>query len=156
MTERLPMPEDATQPPVKKKPTRIPWTVLISIVVVGAVVVVGVSSHEDYSDRAQVLEAVGRLSSNKAPLAAYYEAHKKWPQSLADMPPGASANDVRSVAITKGAGGAGEIELTAALKTDRLAGKSVRLLSADGGKSWVCRAGSVPEKILPLNCRASQ
>jgi len=67
---------------------------------------------------------------------------------------------VQSVAITKGAGGAGEIELTATLKTEgadpRVAGKSVRLLSADGGKSWACRGGTVPERALPLDCRASR
>ena len=159
MTERLPMPEDATQPPVKK-PTRIPWTALILIVVIGAVIAVGISSHGDYENRAQVVKAVMLLSSTKAPLADYYEAHKKWPQSLADMPPGASANYVQSVAITKGAGGAGEIELTATMETEgvdrRIAGKSVRLLSADGGKNWVCRTGTVPEKIAPAGCRASQ
>lgn len=64
------------------------------------------------------------------------------------------------MAITKGAGGAGEIELTATLKTEgvdrRVAGKSVRLLSADGGKNWVCRAGTVPERTLLFGCRASQ
>ena len=142
-----------------KKPTRIPWTALISIVVVGTVVAIGISSHGDYEDRAQVLDAVMLLSSAKAPLADYYEVHKKWPLSLADMPPGASAHYVQSVAITKGAGGAGEIELTATLKTegiDRLAGKSVRLLSADGGKNWICRAGTAPDKTMPASCRASQ
>ena len=159
MTERLPMPEDASQPPARK-PTRIPWKTLISIIVVGGVVAVGMSSHGDYEDRAQVLKAVMLLSSSKAPLADYYEAHKKWPQSLAEMPPGAGATyGVQSVAITKGAGGAGEIELTTTLKTEgieRVAGTSVRLLSADGGKNWVCRAGSVPEEILPRHCRTSQ
>ena len=152
------MPEDATQPPARKL-ARIPWKTLISIIVVGGVVAVGMSSHGDYEDRAHVLKAVMLLSNAKAPLADYYEAHNKWPQSLADMPLGPGTNDVQSVAITKGAGGAGEIELTATLKTegiDRLAGKSVRLLSADGGKSWVCRAGSVPEEFLPRHCRTSQ
>jgi len=67
---------------------------------------------------------------------------------------------VQSVAITKGADGAGEIELAATLKTEgvdrRVAGKSVHLMSADGGKNWACRAGTVPEKTLPLSCRPSR
>ena len=96
----------------------------------------------------------------KAPLADYYGSHKKWPPSLADMLPQPGGKYVQSVAITKGAGAAGEIELTATLKTEgvdrRVAGKSVRMLTADGGKSWACRAGTVPEKTLPLDCRASQ
>ena len=113
MTERLPMPEDASQPPARK-PTRIPWKTLISIIVVGGVVAVGMSSHGDYGDRAQVLQAVALLSNAKAPLADYYETHKKWPQSLADVPSGASKNDVESVAITQGAGGAAGIGVTEA------------------------------------------
>ncbi|MBI3916138.1 MAG: hypothetical protein HY322_03930 [Betaproteobacteria bacterium] len=37
---------------------------------------------------------------------------------LADMLPQPTGNYVQSVAITKGAGGAGEIEFTATLKTE--------------------------------------
>jgi hypothetical protein len=76
------------------------------------------------------------------------------------MLPQPSGNYVQSVAITKGASEAGEIELTATLKTEgvdrRIAGKSVRLLSADAGKSWTCRGGTVPERALPLDRRASR
>jgi len=160
VTERSPAPGDAAQAPVRK-PRSIPWTALISIVVLGALVAaVLIPSYGDYADRAQVAEAMSLLSGAKAPLADYYGSHKKWPPSLADMLPQPGGKYVQSVAITKGAGGAGEIELTATLKTEgvdrRVAGKSVRLLSADGGKSWACRAGTVSEKTLPLDCRASQ
>lgn len=148
----------SSQQPVKK-PRSIPWTALISIVVLGALVAaVLIPSYGDYADRAQVAEAMSLLAGAKAPLAGYYENHKKWPPSLADILPQPGGKYVQSVAITKGAGGAGELELTATLRTDgvdrRIAGKSVHLLSADGGKSWVCRAGTVPEKSLPFDCRA--
>lgn len=120
MTAHSPAPEGATQEPVKK-PRFIPWTALISIVVLWA---------------------------------------PWWPPSLADMLPQPGGKYVQSVAITKGAGDAGEIQLTATLKTEgverRIAGRSVHLLSADGGMNWVCRAGTVPERSLPQNCRASQ
>lgn len=144
-----------------KKPTRIPWTALISIVVLGTLVVaVLIPSYGDYADRAQVAEAMSLLSAAKVPLTDHYETHKKWPPSLANALPHPGGKFVQSVAITKGAGGAGEIELTATLKSEgvdrRVAGKSVRLLSADGGKNWVCRTGTVPEKTVPSGCRASQ
>ncbi len=150
----------SSQKPVKK-PRRIPWMALISIVVLGALVAaVLIPSYGDYEDRSQVSEAVLLLGGARTPLTEYYAGHKKWPQSLAGMIPEAGGKYVHSVAITKGAGGAGEIELTATLKTEgvdgRVAGKSVRLMSADGGKSWTCRAGTVPERSLPQSCRASQ
>ena len=72
------------QEPVKK-PRSIPWTALISIVVLGALVAaVLIPSYGDYADRAQVAEAMSLLSGAKAPLADYYGSHKKWPPSLAD------------------------------------------------------------------------
>jgi type IV pilus assembly protein PilA len=150
----------SSQEPVKK-PRRIPWTALISIVVLGALVAaVLIPSYGDYADRSQVTEAVLLLGGARTPLAEHYAGHKKWPPSLAGMIPETGGKYVQSVAITRGAGGAGEIELTATLKTvgvdRRVAGKSVHLLSADGGKNWICRAGTVQEKSLPLDCRASQ
>ncbi|MBI2751336.1 MAG: pilin [Burkholderiales bacterium] len=144
-----------------KKPRSVPWTALISIVILGALVAaVLIPSYGNYADRSQVAEAISLLGGARTPLAEYYAGHKKWPQSLAGMIPEPGGKYVQSVAITKGAGIAGEIELSATLKTEgvdrRVAGKSVRLLSADGGKSWTCRAGTVPEKTLPQSCRASQ
>ena len=160
VTARSPAPESATQEPVKK-PRSIPWTALIAIVVLGALAAaVLIPSYGDYADRSQVAEAVSLLGGARTPLAEYYADQKKWPSSLVAMIPETGGKYVQSVAITKGAGGAGEIELTATLKTEgvdrRVAGKSVHLLSADGGKSWVCGAGTVPEKTLPTSCRASQ
>jgi len=151
---------ESSQEPVKK-PRRIPWTALISIVVLGALVAaVLIPSYGDYADRSQVTEAMSLLDGARTPLAEYYARQKKWPQSLAGMISEARGKYVQSVTITKGAGSAAEIELTATLKTEgvdrRVAGKSVHLLSADGGKSWTCRAGTVQEKSLPLSCRASQ
>lgn len=159
MTELSPAPVDTAQTPVKK-PARIPWTALIAIVVLGALVVaILIPSCVDYSDRAQVAEVMLQLNGARAPLAGYYESHKRWPSSLAAMLAEPGGKYVRSVAITKGAGEAGEIELTATLKTEgvdrRVAGKSVRLLSVDGGRNWVCRAGTVREKTMPSGCRAS-
>ena len=159
MTTRSPAPEGATQEPLKK-PRSVPWVALISIVVLGALVAaVLIPSYGDYVDRSQVAEAMSLLGGVRTSLTEYYAGHKKWPQSLAGIPK-TGGKYVQSVAITKGAGSAGEIELTATLKTEgvdrRVAGKSVHLLSADGGKSWTCRAGTVPERSLPQSCRASQ
>jgi len=150
----------SSQEPVRKKRS-IPWTALISIAILGALVAaVLIPSYGDYADRSQVAETMALLGGARTSLTEYYANHKKWPQSLAGMISETGGKYVQSVAITKGAGTAGEIELTATLKTEgvdrRVAGKSVHLLSADGGKSWTCRAGTVQERSLPQSCRASQ
>ena len=124
-----------------------------------AIIAVLIPSCVDDSDRAQVTEAVLLLGTAKAPLTGYYQNHKKWPPTLDGLLAEPSGKYVQSVAITRGAGSAGEIELTATLKKTgvdgRVAGKSVRLLSVDGGNSWTCRAGTMRASSLPASCRAA-
>lgn len=63
----------------------------------------------------------------------------------------------RSLAITKGAGGVSEIELTATMRIEgvdrRVAGHTLVLMSRDGGKSWSCRPGTMQKESLPAACR---
>ena len=135
---------------------------LISILVLIAVLAaVLIPSYGDYADRAQASEAASLLASTRTPLAEYYADRKKWPSSLGEVGVTLSGKYVQSIAITKGAGGtAGEVEVTAVMKTEgadrRVAGKSVKISSSDGGKNWLCRAGTMPEKSLPEACRTSQ
>ena len=130
---------------------------LFAIVGLAAVAAaVFIPSYGDYADRAQVAEAFMVLSEARAPLAEYYTEHKRWPASLDEAGVRVTGKRVQAIAITRGAGGKGEIVLIATLKTEgvdrRVAGKSVGLLSTDG-KHWRCVAGTVPEKTLPLSCR---
>ena len=136
-----------------------PWLAVISIFALSAVVAaVLIPSYADYADREQSSEAVSVLAGTKTRLAEYYADQKKWPSSLGEVAGTLSGKYVQSIAITKGAGGtAGEIEVTAVMKTEgadrRVAGKSVKISSSDGGKNWLCRAGTMPEKSLPEACR---
>jgi type IV pilus assembly protein PilA len=156
MTAHPPKPGgEVPQPAAKRR--RFPWASLFAIAglaVVAAAVLI--PSYGNYADRAQVAEAFTVLVGARAPLAEYYEKHRRWPVSLGEVQVHATGARVQTVAITRGAGGQGEIELTATLKTEgvdrRVAGKSVGLESADG-RSWRCVAGTVPEKTLPLSCR---
>ena len=159
MTARPPAPGDATREPAGK-PRAVPWTSLVAIVILCALAAaVLIPSYGDYTHRSQMSEAVNLLSSAKTPLAEYFANHNKWPASLGEVVGALSGKHVQSAAITKGAGGTGELEMTAVMKTEgvdrRVAGMSVRLLSPDGGKSWLCRPGTAPEKVLPGSCRVS-
>jgi len=113
--------------------------------------------YGDYTHRSQMSEAVALLGAAKTPLAEYFADFKKWPKSLGEVAGDTNGRYTGSVVISKGAGAAGEIELTATMKTEgvdrRVSGKSVRLLSLDGGKSWTCRSGTAPQNTLPGACR---
>jgi type IV pilus assembly protein PilA len=152
------------EPASAGKPRRFPWAALFAITTLAAIVAaVLIPSYADYADRAQVAEAFAALGGAKTPLAEFYANNERWPASLEEIGVRAAGNDVgkyvQSIAITRGAGGKGEIELTATLKTEgvdrRVAGKSVVLSSTDG-RYWRCAAGTVPEKTLPLSCRESR
>ncbi len=159
MTARSSLPGDAAPAPAVE-PRPFPWAALLSIVVLGALVAaVLIPSYGDYTHRSQISEAVAVLAGAKTPLAEYFANHNKWPASLGEVAGALGGKYVQSAAITKGAGGTGEIEMTAIMKIEgvdrRIAGMSVRLLSADGGKNWLCRPGTAPEKVLPSACRVS-
>ena len=128
-----------------------------TLVVVGIAAAIVLPQYGDYTHRSQSAEAVSLLAGAKTPLAEYFADHKKWPDSLDRVTTQRSGKFTREVAISKGAGGTGEIELTATMRNDgvnsRVAGKSVRLVSRDGGATWLCRPGTMESSNLPLDCR---
>ena len=135
---------------------RILWILATLVVLAGgsiwfySTVIVG-----DYRNRAQVAEAVSLLGSAKFPLAEYFADKQRWPKTLGEVVAETSGRYTQSVTITKA--NAGEIELTATMKSEgvdrRAAGQTVRLISPDGGKTWLCRPGTMHEKNLPASCR---
>ena len=147
MTEPVPTPKSGIRWSV--------WIVLLAIVCV--IVAVALSSYGDYRQRAQAAEAIALLAGAKTPLAEYFETHKKWPAKLEQVTDELSGKFTRSVAISKGADGTGEIELTAALRSEgvdrRVAGTTILLVSADGGKTWACRTGTILAKNVSAGCR---
>ncbi len=111
----------------------------------------------DYMHRAQASEAISLMGGAKTPLSEYFEDRKKWPGKLEEVAGSTSGKYTQSVVISKGAGGTGELELTATMRAERvdsrIAGHTIRLFSIDGGKSWTCRPGTMSEKNLPSTCR---
>ena len=137
---------------------RISWASWIALAaIVGVIAAIAIPSYGDYTHRAQLSEAVSLLGAAKTPLAEYYAQHRKWPDSLDKIVAARDGKYTQNLAITRGAGGAGELELTATLRVDgvdrRVAGKSVRFQSADGGKTWICRPGTAENRHLPAACR---
>lgn len=152
------MNEDHTKPVEAWWRFKFTWVGLIGLLaILGIIAAVAIPSYGDYIHRSQVSEAISLMGAAKSPLAEYFDAHKKWPGSLDKVTAATSGKFTQSVAITKGAGAAGEIELTATMRTEgvdrRVRGQTARMLSSDGGKNWICRPGNMPIKNLPAACR---
>ena len=133
----------------------VSWFVLLLIL--GVIAAVAIPSYGDYIHRAQASEAILLMGGAKTPLTEYFESRKKWPAKLDEVTGDTSGKYTLAVSITKGAGGTGDIELTAMMRSEgvdrRVRGQSVRMLSADGGKSWICKPGTMEPKNLPTACR---
>ena len=153
---------EATEPAEAKRPGfKISWASWFALVaILGIIAAVAIPSYGDYAHRAQNSEAIALMTGAKTPLSEYFADHKKWPESLDKVVGTTSGKFTRSVEITKGAGGAGAIELTATMRTERVdrrvAGMTVLMGSSDGGKTWTCKPGTMLEKHLPAACRTSQ
>ncbi len=138
---------------------RRPWwrIALLASALAGIIYALLRPMYGDYADRAQVAEAVSLLIGARTALLEQYANTGAWPADLPGGPQVTSGRYTRSLAITRGGDRLPEIELTATLRDTgvdrRVAGKTVRLYTRDGGKSWTCRAGTAPERSLPAACR---
>ncbi len=151
-------PAEAPGAAPRKRTSWLSWIALAALVAIIVAVLIPVPA--DYRQRVQVSEALQGVFELRDPLAQHFVQHGKWPESLREMPAARAGQYTREVVIARGAGDSGEIELTITMRSEgvdaRVAGKSIRLLSQDGGKSWQCRAGSAAERDLPLACRTPQ
>lgn len=138
--------------------SKVSWKSWLALsAVLGVVAAVAIPQYADYTHRAQASEAITLMGAAKTPLAEYFQDKNKWPGKLEDVAENTTGKYTLSVAITKGAGATGEIELTATMRSEgvdrRVRGHTARMLSADGGKSWTCRPGTMPGMNLPASCR---
>ena len=142
----------------RKPGFKISWTSwLVLFGIIGVIAAVAIPSYGDYIHRSQASEAVFLLGGAKTPLSEHFLKHGKWPDALDKVYGTTSGRYTLSVAITKGAGGSGEFELTATMRSEgvdrRVAGYTIRFASFDGGKTWTCSPGTMPVKSLPTACR---
>jgi len=131
------------------------WLALFALF--GVIAAAAIPQYADYTHRAQAAETISILGAAKSPLAEYFADKRKWPGRIEEVTGSTGGKYTQSVAITRGAGGTGEIEITGMMRTEgvdrRVRGQSVRMLSSDGGKTWLCRPGTMEPKNLPSICR---
>ena len=151
-------PEESLVAEAGTRTTWVGWFALI--VLLGIVLAIWIPSRADYTHRIQTSEAISLAKGVSDALTAHFAAHGEWPASLAGLAVPREGKYTLDIVIAGGAGGSAGIELTATLRSEgvdqRVAGKSIRMLSQDGGKTWQCLPGTAAAHHLPQGCRPPQ
>ena len=148
--------EDAEPASLRKRIGAV-VAIIGAVLLVGAGFIVTLAARGDYTERAQASEAIALMSGVRRELAEHFANERRWPASLEAIEAPRQGKYTHSIAVTQGAGGTGPVELTASLRTEgvrgAVAGRTIVMSSADAGKSWTCRAGTIDAKYLPSSCR---
>jgi hypothetical protein len=101
-------------------------------------------------------EAIVLLSSTKAPLGEYLVDKAEVPAAVTEVASNTSGKYTASIDLASGATTT-NVTLVATMRTSgvnsAIAGKTVNMLTEDGGKTWICRSSDLPSKFLPAACR---
>ena len=125
--------------------------VMLVLTVIGILVAIAIPVYQDYSVRTRVTEAVGFMAPAKNAVTLYYSMNGSLPSNneAADMDEPASMRSavVESVEILAG----GVIQVT--LRHPAISGHTITLTPAiDGALTRSC-SSSLPDQLLPRNCR---
>lgn len=130
---------------------------MIVVAIIGILAAVAIPAYQDYIARSQVSEAISLTAGGKTPLAEYYADKGVWPTTASDVMGTTSGKYVSGISITTGAGISGALALTAVMQTSNvnsaIAGSTLILSTADGGKAWSCTGGTITAKYKPASCR---
>jgi len=127
---------------------------MIVVAIIGILAAVAIPSYREYTSRAQVTEAMTLTSGIKTPLAEWLNDKGSLPADIASLSAAVTGKYVESITL---GGTVAQPALTATMRSTgvgpQIQGQTFVLASPDGGKSWTCNTGSIPEKYLPGACR---
>jgi type IV pilus assembly protein PilA len=127
---------------------------MIVVAIIGILAAVAIPAYQDYIARAQMSEAVTLMGGAKTPLSEYIADQGGLPTALTTVVGTTSGKYVAGMTL---GGDATSVFLTATMGTtgvnSAIQGKTVRLTSADGAKTWTCTVGNVDTKYVPAACR---
>ena len=131
---------------------------MIVVAIIGILAAIAIPAYQDYIARSQVSEAVSLSAGGKTPLAEFYADRGLWPQESSSVMGNTRGKYVSVITLSLGASSvAGTATLTATMKTTgvnrAIQGKTLDLLTYDGGRTWTCKAGTVDTKYLPGACK---
>jgi len=130
---------------------------MIVVAIIGILAAVAIPAYQDYIARAQVSEAVSLSSAGKIGVAEYV-GDKGIAPSTSDVLQTVAGKYTGAVDVV--AANASSITITATMSTggvnSAITAKTLQMVTADGGKVWVCNNGStngMSAKYLPGACR---
>ena len=134
---------------------------MIVVAIIGILAAIAIPSYQDYTARAQVSEAVNLTAAFKTPLAEVYQTQGSIPASIKITSLGTTTSGkyVGQVVLTRAA--PGTVTFTATMRNAAPAaadirGKTLDLVTTDGGSNWVCRKGGtngLDTKHMPSGCK---
>ena len=134
---------------------------MIVVAIIGILAAIAIPSYQDYTARAQVSEAVNLTAAFKTPLAEIYQTQGGIPSGIkiTNLGTTTSGKYVGKVALNRAA--PGTVTFTATMRNANPAaatirGKTLDLVTTDGGSNWVCRKGGtngLDSKHLPSGCK---
>jgi type IV pilus assembly protein PilA len=131
---------------------------MIVVAIIGILAAVAIPAYQDYIARSQVTEAVYLVQAGKTPLAEFFSDKGMWPAAASDVMGTTQGKYVSTIAITTGAGATtSSLTVTATMFSTgvnpNVAGGTLDMTTADGGKTWSCTAGNISSKFRPSACR---
>ena len=133
---------------------------MIVVAIIGILAAVALPAYQDYVTRAQVSEAIELAAGLKVPVNEYASQTAVWPTAF--IAPGGTpaATEVTGLLAGTYATVTGSMTgtypagtITATMTSGNASGKTILLVTADGGNKWTCNTGSVPSKYRPQACR---
>lgn len=134
---------------------------MIVVAIIGILAAIAIPAYQDYIARAQVSEAVQLMAGGKTPMAEFYSDKGRWPMTSGSVMGNLTGKYTSTVTLTLGAGlTADDATLTASMKSadinKNLLGKTMQMLTTDGGANWTCQTGgstAIDTKYLPGACK---
>lgn len=130
---------------------------MIVVAIIGILAAIAVPAYQDYVTRAKVSEIVAAASPCKQSVTEYYQTENALPADGTAAGCDTQVSDyVASIAVA--GDGTGTITVTG--KEAELSGVDattntyVLVPTASGGTlTWSCTTSTIPDKLLPANCR---
>jgi type IV pilus assembly protein PilA len=134
---------------------------MIVVAIIGILAAIAIPAYQDYIARAQTAEPVELLSGGKTTMAEFYADKGVWPATASSVMGNVRGKYTSIITISSGNSlSTGSMSLTATLKVagvnKNVAGSTVQVSTADGGKVWACKTGAsggVNAKFLPGACK---
>ncbi len=128
---------------------------MIVIAIVGILAAVALPAYQDYTIRAKMSEALATIGEAKTSVSEYFIANGSLPTD--DESSGIRTNVATTVVNSMNySAGVITLKIAKGLGGDTAENQTfvLSLAGTKGGTpQWVCKAGSVPDKYLPANCR---